>query len=379
MDMDSIDISILQTLSEALKNKSANYKTILDTIVQLIQTLPRNVKKQLLRHIISDNSLFNEALSLYYFDGNLLARRYDIDSCTATLQLAKSRFPNGNYYLLTDYVNSDIILPDVMKIKDPSEIKASSKPNVFICIFESDQALALLLKQIMNLHNSYFLTPQKYYPTARYFHRNDLAKTILTKEQKIQMGKFEVADFENIIQAIDITEDVPGHYVEIGVYQGRSAHLALHYMKEKSILRTAYFIDTFAGFSFESARLSKDALWFDTHKETTYQNVVQFLSEFDNVNILQLNIIEDNLPSEISSIAICNLDVDMYESTLNGLIKVSPLINNGGIIILEDQGHTPALIGAYLAVRDFLESDIGNKFIPIHLASGQMYLLRKYV
>jgi hypothetical protein len=46
-------------------------------------------------------------------------------------------------------------------------------------------------------------------------------------------------------------------------------------------------------------------------------------------------------------------------------------------MICEDQGHTPFLAGAYLAIRDFLDSVAGKEFVPIHMASGQMFLIKK--
>ena len=47
-----------------------------------------------------------------------------------------------------------------------------------------------------------------------------------------------------------------------------------------------------------------------------------------------------------------------------------------GIIIAEDYGHTPALIGAQKAVGEFLE-EYPDEFLPIYLHSGQMFLIKK--
>ena len=46
------------------------------------------------------------------------------------------------------------------------------------------------------------------------------------------------------------------------------------------------------------------------------------------------------------------------------------------IIIAEDAGHTPLLIGAYAAVREFLESPAGKAFTPVEMMSGQMFLIK---
>jgi hypothetical protein len=54
----------------------------------------------------------------------------------------------------------------------------------------------------------------------------------------------------------------------------------------------------------------------------------------------------------------------MYEAVAAALAKVAPLIAEGGIIIAEDQGHTPLLIGAYVAVQKFLKSPEGGILSP---------------
>jgi hypothetical protein len=48
----------------------------------------------------------------------------------------------------------------------------------------------------------------------------------------------------------------------------------------------------------------------------------------------------------------------------------------GGIMICEDAGHTPALVGAALALEQFLDSDLGAGFTPVHMTSGQTFLVR---
>lgn len=92
--------------------------------------------------------------------------------------------------------------------------------------------------------------------------------------------------------------------------------------------------------------------------------------------VIRNNIITDALPPEVREIALCNIDVDMYEAIAAALAKVAPLMIVGGIIIAEDQGHTPLLVGAYVAVRDFLDSAEGKKFLPIEMMSGQMFLVK---
>ena len=47
-----------------------------------------------------------------------------------------------------------------------------------------------------------------------------------------------------------------------------------------------------------------------------------------------------------------------------------------GIIICEDYGHTPGLIGAQKATEEFLAEN-PDMFIKIYLNSGQLFLIKK--
>ena len=336
-------------------------------------------RRDTFRLLVDRFNLRADALCFYYFEGNLKSARFKKSDVETAIKFARTRFPDTSLYYLTDVYPDYGLIPGLMLVKegDLASLQYSVGPHVFICAFESDERLIGVLRKIKKLPMPYFFTPSAYYPTARYFHRNDLAREVLIAEQAIGLPKFEVADFENLIQALDITADVPGDYVEIGVYQGRSAHLALRYMREKGIHRKTYLIDFFEGFGYEGAAQSADALWMGSHTDTSIQGVQEFLAQYDNHQICKLNIITEDLPTEIGSIAVCNVDVDMYEAVSAALNKVAPRMVSSGIIVIEDQGHTPALAGAYLAVDEFLDSTVARDFVPVHMASGQLFLIRK--
>ena len=67
------------------------------------------------------------------------------------------------------------------------------------------------------------------------------------------------------------------------------------------------------------------------------------------------------MPADITKIALANIDVDMYDATLAGLRKVAPLIEPRGIIICEDPASTPGLYGAFVAMEEFLASEVGKE------------------
>ncbi len=45
-------------------------------------------------------------------------------------------------------------------------------------------------------------------------------------------------------------------------------------------------------------------------------------------------------------------------------------------MICEDAGHLPALMGARFALQDFIVSDAGKAFMPVHQTSGQVFLVK---
>ena len=183
-------------------------------------------------------------------------------------------------------------------------------------------------------------------------------------------------DFENIFQAIKAGQFLEGDYVEIGTFKGDSASAALNYMKKSGINKKAYFIDTYEGFNYDEAFNSNDTYWKSGHTDTSLERVSKRLEKYSNAKLVKGNIIKDELPEEIKQICVVNIDVDLYEAVKAALYKVKDKVVTNGIIIAEDYGHTPTLIGGQKAVQEFIE-DNKNDFIPLYLNSGQMFLIKK--
>ena len=197
----------------------------------------------------------------------------------------------------------------------------------------------------------------------------------------------------NICQALDITKNVDGCYVEIGVYTGGSSATALEHLKTSNIKRKCYLLDTFEGFDYSTAKNSPDKFWSTDDeyleiglnpklKPTSSDHWIDSLNKiFDeeygdiDFKIIKSDICADELPSEIDKIACANIDVDLLEATESALHKISERLSVGGIIICEDPASTPACIGSFYAMEKFLNSECGKCFVKIHLSS-QYFLLK---
>lgn len=288
------------------------------------------------------------------------------------LKKLADQYQNKHIYVLTDIPDYDY--PYQVIALDQVLNHASEGDALFILLYRFDWN-AIETVHFFEEHGLKYQAPPQIVPMARYFHTNRIAyETLMDEQSNDSRIHYCPIDFENIFQGLEATRDLPGDYVEIGTYQGASARAALNYMRRSGIRRVAYFLDTYEGFTYEDAQKSSDSAWYGTHTETSLEMVKEYLSEYDNARPTKLNIITEDLPSEIAQIALCNIDVDIYDAVYAALKKVAPLITEHGIIIAEDYGHTPWLIGAQYAVKKFLSETLG--FMPFYFASGQIMLIK---
>lgn len=198
---------------------------------------------------------------------------------------------------------------------------------------------------------------------------------------KDRVSHLQAITHENLCEALDLTRDVPGDYVEIGVYLGGSALTALHYLEEIGSTKRAWLLDTFDGFNYPEANQSADAIWARTHGLYGVQGTMDHIRQtFRDIRVpyelVAANICRDPLPAGVQQISVANIDVDMYEPTLAALHRVAPLMAPGGIIVAEDAASTPGLYGALLAMHEFLATPAGRSYRPL-FKQGQYFLMHR--
>ena len=202
-----------------------------------------------------------------------------------------------------------------------------------------------------------------------------------------KLSHLNVNVHENICQALNITKDINGDYLEIGVYKGGSLQTAANYiflqeLKSSTLQakRKVIGLDTFDGFNYEQAKLSSDVIFNNTHKLYGIHQTISYISRNLDLaetkyDLIPINVITDFIPEHIKNVSVCNIDVDLYEATLASLVKVSPLVSKFGIIVCEDPASTPALYGSLVAMNEFLDTEEGGKYTKIFL--GSSYFLIK--
>lgn len=320
--------------------------------------------------------LQRECAAQYHRPHALATPRFDRRHVREVVVRAREKHPGARIFYLTDTA-IPLHEPDVARLDSAREAADVAGPKVFVCAFFSDERLARALAEVKALPGAVYLTPLVFWPTSRYFHRNDTAYEVLCAEAALPQPKFALEDFENLIQALEATRALDGDYVEIGVFQGRSAHCVLQYLRRAGLRRRAWLLDIYEGFTYEAAGKSSDAFWAGTHTETSEAGVREWMAEFPDAHVVKANVITDPLPAGIARVAVANIDVDLYEAVVAAIERLVPRMVPGGILILEDQGHTPPLAGAWLAVKEFLDSPAARDFTPVHLASGQLFLIRR--
>jgi hypothetical protein len=318
----------------------------------------------------------------------LFKHRITGNDVTFALKLAAEKFPQRRPLVLHDGIAQQVAGVDHIDCRDIAmdrfcDLDFAGVVFIYACSnhFNGGEFVEALIE-----HGGSFIPVWSFGP-ALYVDHNRTAHRVLEAEWELQnregFAKWDSGpgDFINLCQAIEATRNVEGVFLEIGCYRGSSGSLALRYMREAEVYRDAWFFDVFDGFVYDSAINSADAVWSGTHATEGIAVVEQRLARHAlpklglNVSVRRHNIVEEEIPREIDKIAVANIDVDLYEAVLAALIKVAPRMASGGIIIVEDPGHTPALVGARVALDQFLSSEAAGAFTPIHMESGQTFLI----
>jgi len=168
---------------------------------------------------------------------------------------------------------------------------------------------------------------------------------------------------EDAIRTI-LAENVPGDFIETGVFRGGTCIFMLGMLKAMGDLgRTVYVADSFEGippvnlgeYVADKPHAGTDKyLPQDISMEVVKENFFQFgLLDYDRLRFLK-GWFKDTLPAtDFGKIALMRMDGDLFESTWDALTNLYKNISIGGYIIVDDYGDW---IGCKKAVdwyRDF--------------------------
>lgn len=146
------------------------------------------------------------------------------------------------------------------------------------------------------------------------------------------------------------THDLGGACAEVGVYKGGTAELLAIHKKERPL----YLFDTFAGIPHSGKHDNHHKV--GDFSEASFEGVCDRLAKYEGV-FIHKGIFPQDTGKVIDDVkfSFVHLDVDVYESYLDGLNFFWPKMIKGGVIICDDY-HAWTCVGAKVAVDEFLKT-----------------------
>ena len=189
-----------------------------------------------------------------------------------------------------------------------------------------------------------------------------------------------------------IDSKIDGCFVECGVWRGGSCMaIALTILKEDELNRNLYLYDTFEGMtaptihdeSFDgipaekylnSDKKKKGIFWAVSTYDEVESNIYSTGYSKEKIKLIK-GPVEKTLPLSKPDvpIALMRLDTDWYESTKHELNVLFPLLNEGGVLIIDDYGHWK---GAKKAVDEYF-SNLNDKYYMHRIDYTGRMLIKK--
>ena len=151
--------------------------------------------------------------------------------------------------------------------------------------------------------------------------------------------------------------DIPGAAAELGVYRGFFARCINQLLPERKL----YLFDSFEGFG-EEAQASES--FQAAHRNTAIEKVLAIMPYPEKV-IVKPGFFPDSLDGLEEQFCLVSLDVDFYQTTLDGLRYFWPRLEKGGYLLLHDWG-SPKLPGVRQALAAY-ERELGQRILSVPL------------
>jgi len=166
------------------------------------------------------------------------------------------------------------------------------------------------------------------------------------------VGLARLANVRELTQRA-LAEGVPGDLVETGVWRGGTAiYLRAVLAAAGDTSRTVVACDSFAGLPEADAERFPMDVPLRLHEHAALAvGLDRVKANFARYGLLDDQVrfvpgwFRDTLPklaTELDAIAVLRLDGDMYESTIDALTHLEPLVAPGGFVIIDDYGGIEA-------------------------------------
>ncbi|MCL2416546.1 MAG: TylF/MycF family methyltransferase [Bacteroidales bacterium] len=171
-----------------------------------------------------------------------------------------------------------------------------------------------------------------------------------------------------------VQNNIEGDFVECGVWKGGSAMLIAATLDQlRCYDKKVYLYDTFEGMS-EPSEKDKNYAGVDAKKQLTnqknnkensliwaYCSIGHVKQNFSKINYPIENVffvkgkVEDTIHVDShKKVSLLRLDTDWYESTYHEMKYLYPVLEKGGVIIIDDYGHWQ---GAREAIDQYMQEN----------------------
>jgi O-methyltransferase len=149
-------------------------------------------------------------------------------------------------------------------------------------------------------------------------------------------------------------EEIPGDFVECGVYNGGTAAILAHFATRSPLQRTLWLFDSFEGMPQTTDRdgdAASEYIGQLVGNVETVRSVLESVgADLKRVHIVKGWFEESFRTVTIPRIALLNIDADWYDSVKLCLDVFYDAVTPGGFISIDDYGHWP---GCKQAVDEF--------------------------
>jgi O-methyltransferase len=166
--------------------------------------------------------------------------------------------------------------------------------------------------------------------------------------------------------------NVPGDFVECGVYKGGTAMLLSRVASQSAGAgnKKVLLFDSFSGM--KSVNPSQDLHEVGHFADTSLEQVQQRVQWFKGAEFHPGWIPDTFSGLEQSRFAFAHIDVDLYQSVLDCCEFLYPRVNPGGFIVFDDYG-VPSCPGARRAVDAFFRK---RSEVPLIQSTGQAIVFK---
>ena len=163
-------------------------------------------------------------------------------------------------------------------------------------------------------------------------------------------------------------ETIPGAVAELGVYRGFFARCINLLLPDRKL----YLFDSFEGFGDEPLATES---FQAAHRNTAMDKVLAIMPHPETITV-KPGFFPDSLGGLEERFCLVSLDVDFYQTTLEGLRYFWPRLEAGGYLMLHDWG-SPKLPGVAKALADY-EGALGSRIpaIPLCDLGGTLVLCK---